>query len=158
MHRIRPVLFGALLLCANMCSGQEVIRKYIDRFLPVAKDLSSQYGIPVSIILGVSILESGSGTSKNCRQLHNYFGVTGRNSLKKRRSAYKQYATPEDSFRDFCDILSRKKYYPKLKNTFQYTKWLGAMNHASYAGAKQVWIKRITNIIVKHRLSKYDKQ
>ena len=158
MPKNRIVYLVALLLLVNVCSGQKVIRNYICRFLPFASELSVEYGIPVSIILGVSILESGSGTSKNCRQLNNYFGVTGRNRLKKRHSAYKQYASPEDSFRDFCNIISRKKFYLKLKNEMHFTKWLPAMNHASYAGAKGVWISRITRIIVKHRLSQYDKK
>ncbi len=157
MAKIKLIFFTAILLTGNLCIGQKVIANYINRFLPVAKGLSDEYGIPVAVILGVSTLESGSGTSKNCKQLNNYFGVTGRNSLKKRHSAYKQYATPEDSFRDFCGIISRKKFYPKLKGNTNYAKWLAAMNHASYAGAKNIWISRITNIIIKHRLTQYDK-
>lgn len=157
MVKVRLTLCAALMLMASLCIGQKVITNYFNRFLPIAKDLSAEYGIPVAIILGVSTLESGSGTSKNCKQLNNYFGVTGRNSLKKRHSAYKQYSTPEDSFRDFCGIVSRKNFYPKLKGNTNYSKWLAAMNHASYASAKGVWISRITNIIIKHRLSQYDK-
>ena len=121
-----------------MCVGQKVMTKFIDHYVPLARMLSSEYGIPVAIILGVSTLESGSGTSPNARQLNNFFGVTGRNSLKKRHSVYKQYPLPEDSFRDFCDIVSRKKFYPGLKNNMNYNKWLAAMNHASYAGARSV--------------------
>lgn len=157
MTRARLTLIAFLLLIANLCSGQKVITNYINRFLPVAKALSDEFGIPISIILGVSILESGSGTSHNCRQLNNYFGVTGKNMLKKRRSAYKQYASAEESFRDFCSILSRKNYYDKLKNSMNYTKWLAAMNHSNYAGAKGVWITRITSIIKKQHLNQYDK-
>lgn len=158
MPKLKVTFIAVLLLGINICSGQKVITQYIDRFLPVAKDLSLQYGIPISIILGVSILESGSGTSKNCKQLNNYFGVTGRNRLKKRHSAYKQYATPEDSYSDFCGIVSRKGFYYSLKDNMSYQKWLVAMNHANYAGAKGVWISRITNIIKKHRLYQYDKR
>ncbi len=157
MNKLRLLFFSTLLLLANFSNGQKVIKNYIDRFLPIAGELSVQYGIPVSIILGVSILESGSGTSKNCRQLNNYFGVTGRNSLKKRHSVYKQYAVPEASFRDFCGILSRKNFYPKLKNNKNYPQWLVAMNHANYASARGVWISRITNIIKKQSLIQYDK-
>lgn len=157
MIKIKVTLIAAILLIASFSNGQPVISRYIDQFLPLAKELSLEFGIPVSIILGVSILESGSGTSRNCRQLNNYFGVTGRNKLKKRHSDYKQYPTAENSFRDFCEILSRKKYYPRLKNNMEYGKWLTAMNHASYAGAKGVWISRISSIIKKHRLHQYDK-
>ncbi len=157
MSKIKITLPAVLLLCINICNGQRVIDEYLVRFVPAAKELSLQYGIPAAIILGVSILESGSGTSRNCKQLNNYFGITGRNRLKKRHSAYKQYATAEDSFTDFCNIVSRKNYYPGLKNNMNYQKWLVAMNHGSYAGAKGIWISRVTSIIKKQNLPLYDK-
>ena len=115
MQKMKLAFIAGILLIANICNSQPVSTKYIDRFLPVAKKLSLEFGIPVSVILGVSILESGTGTSINCRQLNNYFGVTGRNHLKKRRSDYKQYSNAEDSFRDFCEILSRKNFYPRFR-------------------------------------------
>lgn len=158
MKKARLFCCIIILLNSGLTYGQKVIQNYLSHFLPLSKELSAQYGIPVSIILGVSTLESGSGTSKNCRQLHNYFGVTGHNSLRKGRSVYKQYATAEDSFRNFCEIVSRKSFYPKLRQNTDYAKWLVAMNHASYASAKQVWINRITNIIKKQRLAQYDKR
>ena len=157
MSKIKVTLIALLLLVINSSSGQRVITNYLDRFVHIAKELSYQYGIPASIILGVSILESGSGTSINCRQLNNYFGMTGKNHLRKRRSVYKQYATAEDSFTDFCNVISRKKYYPTLKNNMDHKKWLVSMNHGSYAGAKGIWVSRITNIIRKYNLSLYDK-
>jgi len=157
MPKLRLTLVAALFLASNLCVGQRVMTKFIDHYVPLARTLSTEYGIPVAIILGVSTLESGSGTSPNARQLNNFFGVTGKNKLKKRHSVYKQYKHPEDSFRDFCDIVSRKKFYPGLKNNMNYNKWLGAMNHASYAGAKSVWITRVTQIVKKYKLDLYDK-
>src|SRR5450631_1345911 len=127
MDKLKTTFIAAILILGQAGFGQKVINNYITRFSPVAKELSGKYGIPVAIILGISILESGSGTSVNCRQLNNYFGVTGRNKLRKRHSVYKQYASPEDSFRDFCDIVSRKKFFKKLKNDTNYRIWLIAM-------------------------------
>ena len=158
MPKLKLTFIAVLLLVSGICTGQKVVNKYINHFLPVAKMLSAEYGIPVSIIIGVSTLESGSGTSPNAKQLNNYFGVTGRNTLKKRRSVYKQYATPADSFRDFCDIVSRKKFYHGLKDNMNYGKWLAALNHASYAGAKSIWIDRVTQIVKKYHLDQYDKR
>lgn len=156
MYKLRLLLTTVLFLSINVCSAQKVTTHYIEKFLPIAKSLSVQWGIPVSIILGVSILESGSGTSINCRQLNNYFGVKGKNHLRKRKTKYKQYASAEASFNDFCGIVSRKKYYPKLKGNKNYRLWLTAMNKHNYAGAKEVWIARIKTIIVNHKLSQYD--
>lgn len=156
MSKNKIVFFIVFCLLAKFSTGQKVITNYINKFSPIAQNLCVEYGIPASIILGVSILESGSGTSTNCKQLHNYFGMTGKNSLKKRRTMYKQYTTPEDSFRDFCGMLSRKKFYTKLKDNMNYRQWLTAMNNANYAAAKGVWVSRITNIISKHKLTQYD--
>lgn len=156
MLKIKSVFFVIFLLFGSLTHAQKVTTNYINKYLPLSQELSSQYQIPVSVVLGVAILESGSGTSRNCRQLNNHFGVTGKNHLKKRKSAYKQYANAEESYRDFCNMVSRKKFYPKLKQNKNYKSWLTAMNHASYAGAKNVWITRITNIIVKNRLNQYD--
>jgi Bax protein len=140
----------------NICLAQKSTTRYIQKFSPLAQDLSSKWGIPASIILGVSMLESGSGTSINCRQLNNYFGVKGHNHLKKRHTKYKQYTNAKASFDDFCRILSRKVFYLKLKNNKDYKLWLIDMNKRHYAGAKEVWISRIKKAISKHRLYQYD--
>jgi len=156
MNKVKLTLCCLLLLIVNICSAQEVTLRYIRKHLPMAKDLSQQFGIPVSIILGVSILESGSGTSLNCRQLNNYFGVKGRNHLKKRHTKYKQYASAEESFEDFCGILSRKRFYYKLKGNMDYHIWLKDMNRSKYSSAKEVWMHRITLVIVRYKLYKHD--
>lgn len=152
------ILCFSVLMLFNFCSqAQNPSIKFINGFLPMAKKLQNEWGIPVSIILGVSILESGSGTSKNAKQLNNFFGVTGSNKIKTRKSIYKQYATAEDSFEDFCSIISRKRFYKSLKNNKNYNTWLIAMIKANYAGAKSVWIYRVKSIIKKHNLAKHDK-
>jgi len=138
--------------------AQKSTTRYIDKFLPLAKELSVEFGIPVSIILGVSIHEAASGSSRNCKDLNNYFGVKGKNHLKKRKSKYKQYEKPEDSFRDFCGIVARKKFYSKLKGTNDYKQWLNEMNKSAYAGAKQSWINAVSNIIRYYKLNAYDQK
>jgi hypothetical protein len=156
MYKPRLLLLSVFFVSINICSAQKSSKRYIEKFLPMAKDLSAQWGIPVSIILGVSMQESGCGTSINCKQLNNYFGVKGHNHLKKRHTKYKQYASAEASFNDFCGILSRKKFYPKLKNNMDYKLWLMYMNKHKYASAKEVWIHRIKLLIAKHKLYQYD--
>jgi Bax protein len=156
MHKAKWLFIALFFIGSNICSAQKSTTRYIEKYTPLAEDLSAQWGIPVSIILGVSMLESGSGTSINCRQLNNYFGVKGRNHLKKRHTKYKQYANAKASFEDFCGILSRKKFYLKLKNNKDYKLWLIDMNKYHYAGAKEVWIHRVKLTIAHHRLYQYD--
>jgi len=157
MLRVRILIIAVIMSSVSTLQAQKATSKFVSKYADLAIALKEKWGIPVSIILGVSTLESGSGTSINCKQLNNYFGVTGKNHLKHRRTMYKQYASAEESFDDFCGIISRKKYYPKLKNNMSYQTWLAAMNHGNYAGAKDVWVSRVTNIIKKQGLYKYDK-
>ena len=151
-----------LLFILGMCAGtalhaQKVTDRFIEKYLPVAKDIKNDKGIPISIVLGVSAWESGSGTSLNAKQLNNFFGIKGKNSLKKRRTAYKQFSSANAAFLEFAEMVTRTKYYPKLKDDMDYHKWLKAMNSAGYAGAKQAWIKGITGVIKKFNLALYDK-
>lgn len=150
------ILVVLLFFTSGNLFSQIKTKKFIDSHLPIATKLSSEYGIPVSIILGISILESGSGTSINARELNNYFGITGKNKITRRRSVYKQYSHIDDSFKDFCAIISRKKYYNKMKNNKNYKDWLVEMNKANYAAAKNIWVNRVTKIIVSNNLNKCD--
>lgn len=153
-----PKLWLSFLLILSFSAYSQKNTSYFIRgFLPIAQNLQNKWGIPVSIILGVSILESGSGSSRNAKQLNNFFGVTGKNTLKTRKSVYKQYATAEDSFVDFCRIMSRKKFYRSMKNDPNYQLWLISMIKANYASAKSVWESRVQSVIQKHQLAKYDK-
>jgi flagellum-specific peptidoglycan hydrolase FlgJ len=157
LKKVTGLLMLQLIFC-QLIFAQKSTLKYIDNFLPLAKELSAEFEIPISIILGVSIFESASGKSVNCRDLNNYFGVKGKNHLKKRKTKYKQYAKPEDSFRDFCGILLRKKFYKKLKGKNDYKLWLNEMNKAEYAGAKHLWVNGISKIIRGYKLYKYDEK
>ncbi|MET0636279.1 MAG: glucosaminidase domain-containing protein [Chitinophagaceae bacterium] len=123
----------------------------------MADSLSSIYGIPTSIILGVAILESGSGTSRNARMLNNHFGIVGKNNLlktKRVKSRYKQYPNVSASFADFCRLLSRRKYYARLKGTTDPKPWIDAIAAAGYSEAPVEWKKRITATIKKNKLSR----
>jgi flagellum-specific peptidoglycan hydrolase FlgJ len=156
---LKPKLL-ILILCLGIGSAlraQKVTDRFIEKFLPVAKDIKAELGIPIAIILGVSILESGSGTSINARQLNNYFGMRGRNAIRHRHTTYKQFASAQDSFESFGRLMTTKKFYKKLKDNMDYHKWLTAMNAANYAGAKGVWITRVGGVIKRYNLSLYDK-
>jgi Bax protein len=157
MKNLILLLLAVVVVGTRICSAQKpATDSFIEKHLPVAKELSAQWGIPVSIILGVSMWESGCGTSINCKQLHNYFGVKGRNHLKKRHTNYKQYASARQSFEEFCKMISRKTYYPTLKGNMNFKLWLSAMNRHKYAGAKEVWVAHIKMLIAKHKLHEYD--
>ena len=55
--------------------------RYIKRYQPIADSLSEVYGIPTSVMLGIAIIESGAGSSRNCKLLNNHFGIKGKNDV-----------------------------------------------------------------------------
>jgi len=136
-------------------AGSSQSKTFIQKFRPLADSLSAIYSIPASIILGVSLIESGSGTSRNCRLLNNYFGIVGKNDLKKTKgikTRYKQYTDATASFIDFCKLLAKKKYYKKLKGNMDYKLWTDAISKSNYSEVPEVWRQRINQAIRTNKL------
>jgi flagellum-specific peptidoglycan hydrolase FlgJ len=142
-------IVGLLLLSLSLPAQT---KHFLQKFRPLADSLSAEYGIPAAIILGVSILESGSGTSRNCKLLNNYFGIVGKNNLLKTKgikTRYRQYPDAIASFVDFCKLLAKKKYYKKLKGNMDYKLWVDAISKSGYSEVPVVWKKRVSDTIKK---------
>lgn len=132
-------------------------RNFEEKYGPLADSLGAVYGIPSSLILGVAIIESGSGKSRNARLLNNFFGIKGKNNLLKTkgiRSSYKQYPNDTASFVSFCGLVSRKKFYARLKGNPDYRLWTDALSHAGYSEIPETWEKLINSTIRNHQLDK----
>lgn len=128
-----------------------------EKYQALADSLSIAYQIPSSVILGVALIESGSGTSRNSKLLNNFFGIKGRNNLLKTkgiRSSYKQYKTDTASFVDFCTLVAKKQFYPKLAGNPDYRVWILALSKTGYSEVPETWRKLITNAIKKSGLDK----
>ena len=153
------LLLGAILFSFNV-HAQNVVDRYIDKYKSLATDLSKEYGIPVSVILGVAVVESSAGRGRTAEVLHNHFGIVGKNHLShkgsKTHSRYKQYKTPEASYRAFCGMISRKKFYDKMKGSSDYKKWIYHMKHANYSEIPEIWEKKVLQIIKKYDLTSFD--
>ena len=119
---------------------------------------------PTSFILGQASLESGWGSSKLAREGNNLFAI--RSTLKdKERTVYlgpnqfyKKYETLEDSLMDYIMTLSRHSSYSNLRKainngeeTIVLVKHLG-----NYSEVKYIYEQRLTQIITKNNLVKYD--
>ncbi len=130
-------------------------KNYIKQYRPLADSLGKVYGIPAAVILGVAIIESSSGTSRNCRLLNNHFGIVGKNTVHKThkvKTRYKQYPNSAASYYDFCRVLSRKKFYPKLKGNLNVELWLTAISKSGYSEVPSVWKQRVSQAIKSNRL------
>ncbi len=149
-------LFVFAIFSFSVANAQ--VHAFIKKYKPLAHKLSVEFQIPESVILGISIIESGSGKSKNCKLLNNYFGIVGKNSLRKikgktYRSRFKQYPDAEASFRDFCHKMSKKKFYDKLMGNTDYRLWIDAMSKSGYSEFHAIWKKNMLNVIKQYNLA-----
>ena len=135
-----------ILISANVNAQ----KTYISQNKQIADHLSKEYGIPSSIILAVAIVESGAGTSKNSKTLNNHFGIVGKNPVS--NSKYKYFESVQASYRAFCELLSSKKYYSRLKGSDNHTDWISAIANAGYSTQPKEWMRRINLVINKFNL------
>ncbi len=144
------------LILSLPVSGFAQSKTFVQKFRNLADSLSAEYEIPSAIILGVAILESSSGTSRNCKLLNNYFGMEGKNKLQKThgiKSRYKAYDDAIESFVHFCKVIKKKKYYKNLKGNNHYKLWTEAMSQHGYSEVPTIWKQRVNDTIRKNRLS-----
>ena len=119
---------------------------------------------PTSFILGQASLESGWGSSKLAREGNNLFAI--RSTLKdKERTVYlgpnqfyKKYETLEDSLMDYIMTLSRHSSYSNLRKAINNgEETIVLVKHLSnYSEVKYIYEQRLTQIITKNNLVKYD--
>jgi len=133
------ILFFSLKISAQ--------NSYINQYKPIATELSKEFGIPSAIILSIAYVETGGGNSKHAQTLNNHFGMVGKNTVN--NSKFKSFENSKESFRAFCEMISRKKYYQKLKGNLDYSEWLNAIASAGYAVKPTEWKKKITTVINK---------
>lgn len=133
------ILVFSLLLSLTCWGGTpgnvEKYRKFVD-------SIAKKYQIPSDLILGVGVCESGFGTSKQAKKMNNYFGIRGSYS-KVYKTSYRHYDKPEDSIVAFCELITRKKSYKKLKGNPDPMVWVKALAKAKYAANGRVWTKLV---------------
>jgi flagellum-specific peptidoglycan hydrolase FlgJ len=149
-----------ILLFRMLAISQDNTAKYINQHKSIAIDLMREYSIPASVILGVAVIESGAGTSVLSRKFNNHFGIVGKNynALSKlgRKSHYKEYDSDSASYRHFCEVITRKPYYEKLRCNPDSKLWISAIRKSGYATAAHTWNKRVDLVIKRFNLSEID--
>jgi len=163
----KTVLLTILVVATLAVSAQtkNVSQSYIEKFKDNAIEIMHQSGIPASIILGIAMHESGSGSSAVAKNLNNQFGMKGGTTSiyyknkKKVKSSYKAYDSVLDSFEDFARIMTEKKKFAHLSEQFSsvdYVGWVKGIQKAGYASSKK-WGKQVLALIDKYDLDAYDK-
>ncbi|MGO3731672.1 MAG: glycoside hydrolase family 73 protein [Vagococcus sp.] len=151
--------------------------EFIDRLVPVAKELHTEYGILPSIIIGQAILESDWGQSELSAKYNNLFGIKSFSpndeSVKLQTKEYKDgkwvdvnanfkvYASWEDCMRDhtflFINGVDWDPYlYQGVLLADNYQTAANALQMAGYATDPN-YAEKITDVIEKNKLYQYDK-
>lgn len=142
MLRVFKLVIVSLVFVFSLGTATAQHHKYIKKYKPIAEELSQQYEIPSSVILAVAFVETGGGTSKNSKMLNNHFGIIGKNNTGG-KSVYKQYSSVRASYEGFCKLLTRKKYYNRLKGTDDFSTWVKAIASAGYSTQPDEWKRRL---------------
>jgi len=119
---------------------------YIKMYKPLAKSLEKEFEIPYEVILGVAIIESGAGKTKVSRLHNNHFGIVGKNKTKY-KTRYRHFNSAHASFRSFCLLVKRRKFYDSLKGNKDYKVWVVALSKTGYSSQPVVWQNKIDKVI-----------
>lgn len=155
VNRILKRKLLVLALLAVIFSAHAQNRKYIANHRLLANVLAQHYGIPASVILAVAAVESSGGVGPAAKVLNNHFGIIGYNEYVNRyghKSRYKQYDNEYASYIDFCDLLTRKRFYAHLKNNEDPRLWIKAMSKAGYSEEPEQWEQKIMGVLQRNKL------
>ncbi|WP_207533636.1 glucosaminidase domain and LysM peptidoglycan-binding domain-containing protein [Desertivirga arenae] len=151
------LLIGLLVtFLTGTALGQTAADRYVESYKEAAIQTMNQHGVPASIILGIAIHESASGTSKIAKYLNNHFGLKGKGGPKPIASSYKGYENVEQCYEDFVTFLKKR-----FNTLFihcpggDYKKWAMGIQRGGYA-ASHTWASQVVGIIKKYKLYEYD--
>jgi flagellum-specific peptidoglycan hydrolase FlgJ len=154
-------------------------RAFLDTAAAAAQSSQRRYGVPASVVIAQTVLESGWGTSELARTSRNYFGMTcgpagrgpvaegcrdGRDRVCTRKGcratilSFKVYRNMADSFADHGRVMSTNPRYSKAfaarSNPEKFAKRLA---RAGYATDPR-YAQRLIKIIKKYKLRKHDRR
>ena len=146
---------------------------YITRYLDIAIMEKERSGIPISIILGQGIFESGWGDATLAIDANNHFGIkcgkywNGYSYSHKDddydsegnliESCFRMYESPEHSYIDHTDFLMSGERYEFLFSISgdNYREWAYGLKKAGYA-TDSTYAEKLIKIIETYELYKYD--
>ncbi|WP_069660849.1 glucosaminidase domain and LysM peptidoglycan-binding domain-containing protein [Arcticibacter eurypsychrophilus] len=154
---LKKIVYASLIVfISGTAVAQTPAENYIESYKKVAVTTMNQHGIPASIILGIAIHESASGTSRIAKYLNNHFGLKGKSGPKPIKSAYKGYDNVNDCYVDFVSFL--KNQFTGLFTRYasdDYRGWAMGIQRGGYAHSR-TWASQVTAIIRKYKLNELD--
>jgi Bax protein len=149
-NRIWKSILLVLVLSVSVSCARAQNKTYISNHRIIAAILSHQYGIPSSVILAIAAVESSGGAGPAAKVLNNHFGIEGKNSFINKRghkSRYKEYSNEYASYLDFCKLITRKRFYHKLKGNTDCAAWVKAISHCGYSEQPEQWEQKVFGVL-----------
>lgn len=163
---MRKILFSILFLSISFFGYNECSIDYIKKFAPIAVYEMKYYGIPASIKLSQSIIESSCGDSILAKEANNYFGIkcgkcwngkTFSHDDDMKNECFRKYDTSWHSFRDHSEFLKKSRYANLFcLSRYDYKSWAKGLKKYGYATDKNYADKLISKI-EEYELWKFDK-
>lgn len=155
---LKKLIYACLIVFVSAtAAAQSPAEQYIELYKKAAVSTMNEHGIPASIVLGVAIHESASGTSRIARYLNNHFGLKGSTGPKPIKSAYKGYEDVDACYEDFVFFLQKrfKGLFSKYSSN-DYQSWALGIQRGGYAHSR-TWASQVMAIIKKYDLNELDK-
>jgi hypothetical protein len=149
----------------------EVLTKaaFIERYLPLAREVNRVYGIPVSVCLGQSLLEAKAGNSSLALDARNFFGMKCKEpgeighmvwDDEDTASCFRIYEDAKASFMDYGHRVTTNGMYARVQalktnDEKDPAKWLKAIADSGYASDTS-YFQKVSRIIKDQNLTKYD--
>ena len=140
------------------------VTSFLEAYRPLAREVGDRTGVPPSIILAVSALESAWGTSELAMQSNNFFGIKVKKPDQARyclptreyirhraltvRACFRAYEAPRESFHDFARLLTTESRYAALMRLHRedYTRWAEGLQQLGYATDPQ-YARKVIRIV-----------
>jgi Bax protein len=155
IKRIFKIQALLLIMLVSVFSVHAQNKTYINNHKVIARVLSETYGIPAPVILAIAAVESSGGAGPTAKVLHNHFGIVGKNSYVNHRgnkSRYKQYPNVYASYIDFCELMTRKRFYAKLKGNDDCKAWVKAISACGYSEVPEEWTMKVMSVLAKIKM------
>lgn len=157
-----------LLIFSMSAFGQKLSREdYIRKYKHIAQQNMLNTGIPASITIAQGMLESGNGNSRLAQKANNHFGIKCHNWKGRkiyhdddaRGECFRRYKSPEASYQDHSDFLTRTPRYQVLFELDEddYKAWAKGLKKTGYATSR-TYDKSLIRIIEENNLHELDRE
>jgi Mannosyl-glycoprotein endo-beta-N-acetylglucosaminidase len=154
-YALKAGLIAALFFQVIFLNASEIAQNpngFVANYQDMARRVAARTQIPVSIVLGQALLESGSGTSEVSKRTNNFFGI-------RTKEAYQVFETDEASFQRYAHILSKRNRYAHLfdLHPLDFIAWAEGIARSGYAEDPD-YAKKLIQVIKRNKLYKLDEQ